>query len=176
MDFYYTDGTTNYGPFSLEQLKDKNITPATRMWHAGMSGWAPASELPELAELLSGRAGMPPPPQEIPRQPSYTTSPQPVYSVNRPPKTWLVESILVTLFCCLPFGIAGIIYAAKVESRHYAGDYQGALQASSEAGKWTKIGFWIGIGILILYIIYFVAIFFFAMNNGSSFEKFTPNF
>ena len=34
---------------------------------------------------------------------------------NTPPKNWLVESILVTLFCCLPLGIAGIINASKVE-------------------------------------------------------------
>ena len=54
---------------------------------------------------------------------------------SRPPKTWLVESILATLFCCLPFGIAGIVNAAKVESRFFAGDTEGALRASQEAGK-----------------------------------------
>jgi len=34
---------------------------------------------------------------------------------STPPKNWLVESILVTLFCCLPLGIAGIINASKEE-------------------------------------------------------------
>ncbi|HLT53812.1 MAG TPA: CD225/dispanin family protein [Flavobacteriaceae bacterium] len=75
---------------------------------------------------------------------------------QKPPKTWLVESILVTLFCCLPFGIAGIVNAAKVESRFNAGDVEGSLQASKEAGKWTKIGFWIGAAGIILYIIMIV--------------------
>jgi hypothetical protein len=70
-----------------------------------------------------------------------------------PPKNWLVESILVTIFCCLPFGIAGIVNAANVNSRMAAGDYDGALRASREAGKWTKIGFFIGIGVIVLYII-----------------------
>ncbi len=28
-----------------------------------------------------------------------------------PPKNHLVEAILVTLFCCLPFGIVGIVNA-----------------------------------------------------------------
>lgn len=28
------------------------------------------------------------------------------------PKTWMAESILVTVFCCLPFGIAGIVFAS----------------------------------------------------------------
>ncbi|TDO05680.1 CD225/dispanin family protein [Sunxiuqinia elliptica] len=72
---------------------------------------------------------------------------------QRPPKTWLVESILVTLFCCLPFGIAGIVNAAKVESRFYAKDIEGAQRASSEAGKWTKIGFFIGIAGIAIYFI-----------------------
>jgi len=76
--------------------------------------------------------------------------------LSRPPKTWLVESILVTLFCCLPFGIIGIINAAKVESRFYAGDVEGAIRASEEAGRWTTIGFWIG---LIAVVAYFFFVF-----------------
>ncbi len=69
------------------------------------------------------------------------------------PKNWLVESILVTIFCCLPFGIAGIVNAANVNGRYDRGDYDGAIAASQQAGKWTKIGFFIGIAISILYII-----------------------
>ena len=69
------------------------------------------------------------------------------------PKNWLVESILVTIFCCLPFGIVGIVNAAQVNSRYAAGDYDGALNASREAAKWVKLGLWIGIGVIVLYII-----------------------
>jgi hypothetical protein len=70
-----------------------------------------------------------------------------------PPKNWLVESILVTIFCCLPFGIVGIVNAAQVNSKYASGDFNGAVNASKEAGKWTKLGFWIGIGIIALYMI-----------------------
>lgn len=66
------------------------------------------------------------------------------------PKNWLVESILVTIFCCLPFGIAGIVFAAQVNSKFDAGDQEGALKASASAGKWTKIGFFVGIAWLII--------------------------
>ncbi|QNH62490.1 CD225/dispanin family protein [Hymenobacter sediminicola] len=55
-----------------------------------------------------------------------------------PPKNWLVESILVTIFCCLPFGIVAIINAANVNSRLSVGDYAGAQEASRNAGKWVK--------------------------------------
>ena len=72
------------------------------------------------------------------------------------PKNWLVESILVTLFCCLPFGIVGIVNAANVNSKYAMGDYAGAQAASAAAGKWTKIGFFIGIGIGVLYFLFFV--------------------
>jgi len=75
-----------------------------------------------------------------------------------PPKNWLVESILVTLFCCLPFGIVGIINAASVNSKYAMGDYAGAQAASATAGKWTKIGFFVGIGVYVLYILFFVVL------------------
>ncbi len=78
------------------------------------------------------------------------------------PKNWLVESILVTIFCCLPFGIVGIINAAKVNSSFDAGDFAGADKASKDAGKWTKIGFFIGLGVMVLYAI---AVFAFGMTG-----------
>lgn len=70
------------------------------------------------------------------------------------PKNWLVESILATIFCCLPFGIAGIVFATQVNSKYDSGDYAGALQASKEAGKWTKISFWIGLGLIVAWCIF----------------------
>lgn len=72
---------------------------------------------------------------------------------NVQPKTWLVESILVTLFCCLPFGIVGIINAAKVNSLYASGNIEAAQQASATAAKWTKIGFIVGIVVIIVYAI-----------------------
>ncbi|MCX6328411.1 MAG: CD225/dispanin family protein [Bacteroidia bacterium] len=80
-------------------------------------------------------------------------------SNQTPPKTWLVESILVTLFCCLPFGIAGIVNAAKVESKFQSGDIQGSNEAAANAKKWTTIGFWGGLAIAVIYIIISVIIY-----------------
>ena len=72
---------------------------------------------------------------------------------GQPPKSWLIESILVTIFCCLPLGIVGIIHASKVENRFYAGDIEGAQRASLDAGKWTKITFFTGIAINVIFVI-----------------------
>lgn len=81
------------------------------------------------------------------------------------PKTYLVESILVTLFCCLPFGIAGIVNAANVSSKFNGGDYEGAVRASQQAGKWTKWAFWIGLIGGILYMIFMGALGYFSAFN-----------
>ena len=73
-----------------------------------------------------------------------------------PPKNYLVEAILVTLFCCLPFGIVGIINAARVENAFYSGGETEAERLSREALKWSKIGLFAGIGVLVFYILFVV--------------------
>ncbi len=87
------------------------------------------------------------------------------------PKNWLLESILVTLFCCLPFGIVGIVFASQVSSKYADGDYDGSVRASTEAGKWTKIGFFVGLGFLVLY---FIGIAFFGLSGfwASSYNRY----
>lgn len=85
-----------------------------------------------------------------------------------PPKNWLVESILVTLFCCLPFGVVGIVFASQVNSKFAAGDYNGAQIAAKDAAKWTKIGFFVGIAqaiIGILWIAFWGGLAFFRARN-----------
>jgi hypothetical protein len=64
---------------------------------------------------------------------------------------YLVQSILVTLFCCLPFGIVAIIYAAQVNTKLQAGDYDGAAQASKMAKTWCWASFGAGLAFTILY-------------------------
>lgn len=54
-----------------------------------------------------------------------------------PPKTWLAESIIVTLLCCQIFGIIAIVYSSQVESKHRVGDFQGAQAASTNARNWV---------------------------------------
>lgn len=83
------------------------------------------------------------------------------------PKTWLVESILVTIFCCLPFGIVGIVNASNVSSKHTAGDFEGAKKASQQAGKWTKLAFWLGLAGIIIYVISMIALGGFATFLGT---------
>ena len=69
------------------------------------------------------------------------------------PDNYLVWAILVTVLCCLPFGVASIIYSVKVGSLYAQGDYNGAVDASQKAKKFAMIG---GIGGLVFIIIYVI--------------------
>lgn len=71
------------------------------------------------------------------------------------PKTWLVEAILATLFCCMPFGLVGIVYASKVSAYFESGNEAAAQMASAEAKKWTLIT--VGVGVL-WWLLYFLVI------------------
>ena len=82
------------------------------------------------------------------------------------PKNYLVESILITIFCCQPFGIVGIVFSSQVNSKYAIGDYEGALRASKEAKKWTTWGFVTGLVLAVLFILVYAAIFFLAYQSG----------
>lgn len=67
------------------------------------------------------------------------------------PETHLTKAILITIFCCLPFGIASIIHASRVSSSYVLGNYDYALEQSRKADKWANIGLIVGI---VYYLIY----------------------
>lgn len=65
---------------------------------------------------------------------------------------YLVQAILVTIFCCLPFGIPAIVYAAQVNGKLEAGDLGGAIAASEKARMWCWVAFGVGLAITLAYI------------------------
>jgi len=88
-----------------------------------------------------------------PYDPSRTFAAGPTASQTDKPSSYLAQSITVTLCCCLPLGIVGIVYAAQVDSKWNAGDFVGANLAAANAKKWTLIGFGLGVvlnGLLML--------------------------
>src|SRR5574344_900091 len=109
MMYYIIVNKEKVGPLPFEDLKNFSITPDTYIWKEGIPDWVKASTLPELSGIIMQQA-----PQHTFSQPcsfNQTFQPQEAPTFNTPPKTWLVESILVTILCCLPFGIVGIINA-----------------------------------------------------------------
>jgi len=54
---------------------------------------------------------------------------------------YLVLSIVVTIFCCVPTGIAAIVYSAQVNTKLALGDYEGAVASSEKARFWGILSF-----------------------------------
>ena len=169
MNLYYFINANNEqkGPVEPEQLLAYGVTRDTQVWTQGMPLWRPAGEVAELAHLFIPQGGAVPPPfnnpqmppqAQVPPQPQYQQSQyqqnqyqQPQYQQNQSyeekPNTWLVWSILSTIFCCLPLGIAGIVYANKVDTLWYQGHHEEARKAASKARMCCLIA--LGSGLII---------------------------
>ena len=73
------------------------------------------------------------------------------------PDNYLVWAILSTLFCCLPLGIASIVFAAQVDGKYNSGDYAGALASSEKAKKFAMWGAIAGLVVAVLYVLVIIA-------------------
>ena len=62
----------------------------------------------------------------------------------------LAKSFLVTLFCCLPFGVIAIVHAASVDGKVASGDVAGAQEAAKKANYWANISLRLGILVILL--------------------------
>jgi hypothetical protein len=67
------------------------------------------------------------------------------------PNNHLALAIIVTILCCLPFGIAAIISASNVNSQYDRGDYEGAIRSSNKAQTWIIVSIVTGLVGSILY-------------------------
>lgn len=100
-------------------------------------------ELPENASFCSSCGAAQSDGQSAFAQPaSAPPAPgQPPVQIN----SHLVGSILVTLACCLPFGIVSIVYASRVSGLLAANRIAEAVESSNKAATWMWWGFGLGI-------------------------------
>jgi Interferon-induced transmembrane protein len=82
----------------------------------------------------------PPPPGYPPQQPA-----------GQQPNNYLVFSILVTLFCCLPFGIVAIVKSSQVSGLWAQGRYAEAQASADAAKKWVIWSLVAGVVVAIIY-------------------------
>lgn len=162
--FYIDTEGKQKGTFSPEELRQEPVKRDTLVWTQGMEQWKRAEEVAELSLLFDPTSSMQAPTMAAP-QTSAAPTPQ---AQKMMPKSWMVESILVTILpfmLCSSFfsllGIIAIVYAAQVESFFNRGDYAAAVEASHAAGKWTRIAMWIAIGWVLLIIIAIILMFVF---------------
>lgn len=96
--------------------------------------------------------------------PNYGQQNQGYYQQNnfngmpQEPVNWvpyLILSIISTLCCCLPFGVVGIVFSAKINSAMLAGNLEEAQNNAKMARVWIIVSFAIG---LLTWLIYMVLI------------------
>jgi hypothetical protein len=69
---------------------------------------------------------------------------------------YLVQSILVTLCCCVPVGIVAIVYSAQVDGLARAGNIAGAKRCSRLAYVWAWVAFGVGLALGLAYLFFTV--------------------
>lgn len=188
--YYYSDGTNQFGPYSLEELKGKNLEPNYLVWYHGMEHWQEAKTLPELQGLFKNylEDNIPSPPPLQREKPREETAPQKQQQFKGAsigsgatldstdegvkPKTWLVEAILCTILACLPFGIVAIVYAANVDSQWNARQYAQARHSASLAKTWVLVSFFVALAFWVIYILMVIV----AVSTASRMQNIDFNF
>src|SRR6476659_5489693 len=88
---------------------------------------------------------------------SQEWTPPPASGTPASISNYLVLAI-ISLFCCLPLGIVGVIFAAQVNGKVAAGDTQGAMDSSRKAKLFSFIAIGLGVALWACYLIFFVVI------------------
>jgi hypothetical protein len=108
-EWYYTKNGQQSGPIDAAELRQLilsgQLAASELVWKDGMPGWVPASTISELGgNAAAGTPVAAPYPQQQAAQPLQYggyAAPQPQYGAGSVPN-YLVQSILVTIFCCWP--------------------------------------------------------------------------
>lgn len=116
------------------------------------ANWYPDPDRPDLQRYWDGTAWTEHTAPAVRPQPAVGGF-QPPTPAGTAPDPWLWQSIVVTLLCCLPLGIAGIVYASRSSSAWSAGDVAGAHQAAGTARTLTLWAVGVALGALVLWFL-----------------------
>lgn len=109
-------------------------------------------------------AGIPPPlpenPYEVKKTEQFDVPPM-------RPTNWLWQSIVVTILCCSPLAIIGIVYATRVNALYDNGQFEEANKSAKTAKLWTLIALVLGL----IYMIYVTV----KMMNGEVSTEMVPS-
>ena len=134
-----------------EEEKEKDPTPE--------SEWADALKIQFTPPKVPNTPPeVPNAPQQSPFQPFWRPKtekykPDATHHHNEPmPSTYLIWSILATVFCCFIPGIIAIIFSSMVSSKYYIGDIEGSRRASRMAEIWIIVSVVLGVVAATLYL------------------------
>jgi hypothetical protein len=76
---------------------------------------------------------------------------QPVINIE----SHLVKAVISTACCCIPLGIAAIVFAAQVQPYLRMKNYEAASEASKKANLWGNLAIGVGIVMQIFWLIFY---------------------
>lgn len=170
MEWYYSNNGQQAGPVSQDQLaelyRNGTVKPFDLVWNETMTEWTPIGSVdafsayapaPPLAAAPAPTEAPPtlsaaPPLSAAAAPMSASASPYHAASGISEPPTYLWQSIVVMLLCCLPLGIPALIFATKVKPAFASGDYAAAQEASKKAKLFCILSLVIGLIVQVIYI------------------------
>src|SRR6185503_13035455 len=137
-------GGQQHGPISAQALVELaamgQLYPDELVWKEGLANWVRADQVQDLlGPAAPGRAYAASDPEisaaaaaapaRAPVQPQQYAPVAPIAYYSHqvpplgaaPPPNYLTQAIVVTLCCCVPFGIPAIVFAAQVNSKFQQG-------------------------------------------------------
>lgn len=161
MDWYYAKDGQQVGPVSEEELtklkQGGQLSGEELVWNETLTDWVPMNSLSQFGDATPAEEGTPAPAESAvapasaasASEPAATLSPVTQASQNLAPgekiPTYLWQSIVCLVLCCLPAAIPGIIFATKVDPAVARGDIAAAREASAKAKMWCWISFGVGL-------------------------------
>ena len=149
MEFHLIVNGKQEGPFTVEELSQRGITPESEVWAEGMADWAQAGDVPELTAVLqraefeaaqqAARAAEARPTMGQPYEPSTPPSyvppqvPPRVPVQDEPPKKsgctpWLVAALILA-----------ILFGTMVFTCPKRADHEAAIQEVTKAWVGDKV-------------------------------------
>lgn len=147
----------DFDPEKAQEAIQNPIPPAIPS-DAGQTQSVVPPQQPEHFEINEEQPSFPKRPepyqQPQPYQQAYGSQQPPLQGTpfyNQPgqaepmPSTFLLWSILSTIFCCFIPGIVAIVFSSMVSSKYYARDYEGSRKASRMAEIWIIVSIVLGV-------------------------------
>lgn len=78
----------------------------------------------------------------------------PPTAAQQPPKDYVVESVLVTVFCCLLTGLAALLYSHETRAALSRGDVAQAQAASKKAQSLVLLSLVLGLFVSFSWVVY----------------------
>ena len=93
--------------------------------------------------------------QQTPDMPAEHPIDAPVNQTVVKIESHLVKAIISAACCCIPFGIAAIVFASQVGPYLQAKNYEAASEASKKANLWGNLAIGVGVVTQVLWFVFY---------------------